>query len=460
MTSAGRCVGGFGLALVLGLGFAARAMAQAPEAKTAAAPGEDPKKLTFSRDIAPVIVANCLKCHAPGGRAVRKFDQSTFQKLRAGGASGPVIVPGKPEESEYVLRIKGESDGPKMPPGDRDLAPATIAQIEEWIRAGARLDPGPGHAADAPLTSYALTPEARKREELARLTPEQRTQRLTDVARERWKKGSPSTAPEATASDHFLLFGLLPKGRAEATLQRLEGQYQALRGLLGPPGSAALNGPEKISIYVFSELTPYVEFVRGHEGREAERGSEAHANFGDEVPYLAAADPLRGGEDPAADRPVSKAARKKQEGRGGPERTLAGLLAEQMGIAATAQAGQPPRWLSLGLGAFLGSRLEPGSPYYRRLRRVTYEQLMAGWLTRAQEALGDRADEGTTRALGFSLVEWLASAWGPRFPPFARGMLGGPEKLDEGIRALFGANREQFLTAWGTWIQPRYRQVR
>ena len=89
-----------------------------------------------------------------------------------------------------------------------------------------------------------------------------------------------------------MLFGLLPKERAEATLKLLEGQYLALRGLLGQPGSAALNGPEKISIYVFNERIPYTEFVNGNENRELEPGTEAHANFGVETPYIAAVDPL------------------------------------------------------------------------------------------------------------------------------------------------------------------------
>lgn len=464
MTGAVRCVGRFGLALGLGASFAsALVMAQAPEAKSDATPGAEQKKLTFSRDIAPVLVGNCLGCHGPSGKAVKKFDQSTFQKLLAGGVSGKAIIPGNPEESELVLRVKGESEGAKMPPGnDKNLADATIAKIEDWIRSGARLDPGPGHAPDALLTAYALTPEMMKREELAKLTPEQRDQKLADVALDRWKKGSPNTTPEQTSGPHFAIFGLLPKERAEATLKLLEGQYLALRGLLGQPGSPALNGPEKISIYVFNELTQYVEFVRGNENRDLETGTEANANFGVENPYLAVSDPLGGREDPSLGQKSSTKTSRKEEEFEGPERTLAGLLAEQMGIAAANQAGKAPRWLSLGLGAYMSSVLEPRSPYYRHLRTVTYDQAAAGWMTKAQEALGGETDEEKVRAIGFSMIEWLATAWRPQFPTFTRGMLEGQQKLDDVIRAHFGpaVGREQFLQVWGQWIATRYRRPR
>jgi mono/diheme cytochrome c family protein len=462
MTSAVRCVGRLGLAMGLGISLVSTlTMAQAT--KPAASETPEEKTLTFSRDIAPVLVGNCLGCHGPGGRAVKKFDQSTFQKLMAGGESGKAIIPGKPEESELVLRVKGESEGRKMPPdNDKDLAPETIAKIEDWIRSGARLDPGPGHTLEAPLASYAATPESLKRDELAKMTPEQREEKLAAVARERWKKGSPNTTPETTSSPHFALFGLLPKDRAEATLKLLESQYLALQALLGRPGSMALNGPEKVSIYVFNEPTAYVEFVRGNENRDVEAGTAASANFGVETPYLAAADPLIGREDPNQGKRPSPSRKKEEDDFSGTERSLAGLLAEQMGIAATNQAGKSPRWLSYGIGAYMGSRLEPSSPYYRRLRSLTYDQGRAGWAPKATEALGDQTDDEKIRSMGFSLIEWLAAAWRLQFPNFVRGMLQGPEKLDDVIRMCFGdsVNRDQFLEGWGQWVAAYYRRPR
>jgi len=42
-------------------------------------------------------------------------DMTTFKALLEGGKSGPVIVPGKPEESLLVLQAEGKQK-PFMPP--------------------------------------------------------------------------------------------------------------------------------------------------------------------------------------------------------------------------------------------------------------------------------------------------------------------------------------------------------
>src|SRR5262245_1186347 len=86
--------------------------------------GRDPG-LKFSRDIAPILVGNCIGCHNPE-RKRGKFDLTTFEKLMAGSDVEKVIVPGKPEESHLVLRLRGE-ETPKMPQGaNNNLADEAI----------------------------------------------------------------------------------------------------------------------------------------------------------------------------------------------------------------------------------------------------------------------------------------------------------------------------------------------
>src|SRR5262249_9418133 len=79
-----------------------------PDMTRAAASGQ----LKFSQDIAPILVANCNRCHTKDGQGVRrgKLDLSTFEKLQKGSAKHKVIEPGKPEESHLVLRINGEEE--------------------------------------------------------------------------------------------------------------------------------------------------------------------------------------------------------------------------------------------------------------------------------------------------------------------------------------------------------------
>jgi hypothetical protein len=85
----------------------------------------------FDRVIAPILIRNCLECHS-GPEPKGKLDLTSRGKAMEGGASGAVIVPGKPGESllwDYV-------DGDEMPPKKR-LGAAEKALIREWIAAGA-----------------------------------------------------------------------------------------------------------------------------------------------------------------------------------------------------------------------------------------------------------------------------------------------------------------------------------
>ena len=442
-----------------GKGLGKRGSTKKAEPAPKAPAAEDDKGPKFSVEIAPILAGNCTRCHNPkqkrGG-----FDLTTFQKLMGGSAERKVIEPGKPDESELVLRIKGESDGPKMPPGQANLAPETIAKIEEWVKAGALLNAG--IEPTATLDSIAPSAADRAKMELAKQSPEQRDKKVEEVGRERWAKATTKTTPNVTSSKNFLLFSNLPKDRAERLVKGMEVQRLTLGNLLGREGGAALSGPEKISLYVFSDMATYVEFVRSVESREVEPNVDHHGRLDVQEPYLAAADPLGGGEEPV----VKKSARSRkaaEEADDGPERTLAGLLVEGMASSATVAGGKPPRWLVQGLGAFVASRVDPrGSSYYAKLRNTAFEQFSLGWETKANEALGGEGSPETVRAVGFSLCEWLAATQGPRFQGFIQGMMEGQEKLDDGVRYLAGdeAKREDFLEAWGRFVASQYGRRR
>ena len=65
---------------------------------------------------------------------MRELDLSTFAGVVRGGDDGPVVTPGKPQESRlYQMVEKGA-----MPKGGKPLIPSQIATIREWIEAGAR----------------------------------------------------------------------------------------------------------------------------------------------------------------------------------------------------------------------------------------------------------------------------------------------------------------------------------
>ena len=81
-----------GLALLGAVWVAALLGAQIP------APTASSTPVSFSREILPVIEANCLTCH---GSSVQlgKLDLRTRESALAGGAHGAAIVPGNAEQS-------------------------------------------------------------------------------------------------------------------------------------------------------------------------------------------------------------------------------------------------------------------------------------------------------------------------------------------------------------------------
>ncbi len=426
-----------------------------PPANSTPTEGKDDGKLKFSRDIAPIFAGNCTGCHNADQRR-GEFDLSTFRGLMAGSQSGPVIVPGKPEQSVLVDMVVSR----KMPRGggNRRLSDEAIGKIQQWVKEGAVLDAG--ISPTATMDKIAPTPEQRRQAELAKLPAEERDKKLEQVAQERWKQAGIATPPATTPGRSFLLFSNLPKERAEGVLKLMEAQRTRLKGLLDSQEAQVLDGAEKTSLYVFNEGNAYAEFVRAVERRELEPGAEAHGRLGVESPYVAAVDPLAGREEPKpSGRRPGRGKSAENEEAFGPLRSLGGLLTEHLAAATVQSAGKAPRWMADGLGAYFASQVEPRSPYYQQLRRSAAEQLQLGWNTKAGEALGDQGTADTIRALGFSLFEWLGSEYRQQTPFFVRGLLqNGPEQLDAVVQGCFGQNinREQFLGSWGQWIAARY----
>ena len=101
-------------------------------------------------DIAPIFAENCVACHG-GEDAVLGLRLDSLDGAKRGSENGPVAIPGKPNESELVRRIKGISE-PRMPlTGPPFLDDTQIAAIVAWIAAGM---PGkaatPGAQAEVP----------------------------------------------------------------------------------------------------------------------------------------------------------------------------------------------------------------------------------------------------------------------------------------------------------------------
>jgi cytochrome c553 len=429
---------------------------------TKAKKGADTGQLKFSQDIAPILVADCIRCHSGDGVGIKKgkLDLSTFSNLQKGTPEHKVISAGNPEESSLVLRIKGE-ETPRMPQGaNQVLSDDAIAKVERWVKQGAKLDTGidPKKL----IASYAANTEQVRRAEVAKLPQKERDKEVEAAGLRRWKQANPKLKPDVVSGDHFVIFSNLPRERALATLKVMEAQHGHLKRLLG----AAASWVEKVSIYVFASRNDFIEFVRSVESHEVDADQVSSGMLSVAQPYVAVVDPLGGRkEEPGAGKRRTRTKRG-EEGQGEgvlADRTLNGLLTEALGSSAVASAGNPPRWLAMGVGTFLAARVEPRSSHYHQLRQTALANYQQGWATKVNEALGgtDQITSDSLHAVGFALVEAMMSIEVSRryFPAFVAGMLAGGDKLDDTLQKVFHGTREDFITDTGEWIAGHYGQL-
>jgi hypothetical protein len=112
-----------------GLPFAVRASSPA---KPAAAP-----RLTYTRDIAPIIYRNCTSCHRAG--EVAPFALQSYQDVRKHAETIAAVT-----KSRYMPPWKADSHGEFI--GERRLTPTQISMLRQWLDQGAP----EGNPADLP----------------------------------------------------------------------------------------------------------------------------------------------------------------------------------------------------------------------------------------------------------------------------------------------------------------------
>jgi hypothetical protein len=98
----------------------------------------------FEKKIRPIFVRHCYECHSGDPKKAKSnFVLDTREGLKKGGESGPVIVPGHPDDSPLIEAVR--YDGLEMPPKEK-LPDELIDALVEWVEMGAP-DPRSGKAA-------------------------------------------------------------------------------------------------------------------------------------------------------------------------------------------------------------------------------------------------------------------------------------------------------------------------
>lgn len=113
-----------------------------------------PKTPLFEKDVLPLLQAKCLRCHGEKAKKA-ELDLRTRSGILKGSESGPVVLPGKPEDSPLYEMVHGG----KMPPGKTDkLAPTEVETIRRWIETGAHFASDQASDSQTTITQHDVIP--------------------------------------------------------------------------------------------------------------------------------------------------------------------------------------------------------------------------------------------------------------------------------------------------------------
>lgn len=174
---------------------------------TANAPAAD---LRFNRDIRPILADHCFQCHGPDASSRKgKLRLDSREGATAERKDHPAVVPGNPEASSLIARVRSSDPDDIMPPPDlkKPLSAEQIQKLEEWIRQGAAYE---GHWAYEPIERPRVPEEPETADNAAGRNP------VDAFIRERLAGRRLSASPEADRRTlfrrlHLDLTGLPPR---------------------------------------------------------------------------------------------------------------------------------------------------------------------------------------------------------------------------------------------------------
>ena len=96
---------------------------------------DPPSAAMFTNGIGPLLKTHCVSCHgAEMQEGSLRLD--SLGGINQGGKSGPVLLPGKPDESLLITAVQRKDDSLQMPP-DEKLPDDAVKLLVEWVQSGA-----------------------------------------------------------------------------------------------------------------------------------------------------------------------------------------------------------------------------------------------------------------------------------------------------------------------------------
>jgi mono/diheme cytochrome c family protein len=349
--------------------------AKGPKLEVTKASGRE--SIKFSRDIAPVLVAQCVDCH--GGQQPRaQLGMDTFARLLRGSQNGVILTPGKPDDSMIVKKLKGTGGGQRMPAGRPPLSNDVIAKFEKWIAEGAKFDgPSPDTETEMVAKIYAVSQMSH-----AELTKER-----ISMATANWKLANPEDKPTQHETTNFLLVGNVGQDRLKEigeAAEKIQGRIAAIFGATA--GQPLIKG--RLTLFVFNKRFDYSEYRQMVEKRSTPSDWSGHWRYTIVDAYACI-------HPPETDR----------------DGTLEALLAEQLAGAYVETLGAVPSWFAQGTAWEVAARLGKKDPRVAQWNDRLPEVLSQ--MTKGDDFLTGKLSAGDAAVANYAFVKSLMSKQAP-----------------------------------------------
>jgi mono/diheme cytochrome c family protein len=91
----------------------------------------------FEKHVRPIFIEHCYKCHSAEAEKIKGgLLLDSKAGVLKGGDHGPVLVPGKPNESRLIAAVRYEDEKLQMPPKTR-LSDEQVQALIKWVELGA-----------------------------------------------------------------------------------------------------------------------------------------------------------------------------------------------------------------------------------------------------------------------------------------------------------------------------------
>jgi hypothetical protein len=386
------------LRLVSATAASAATPMESAELKVVAATGKE--EISYSRDIAPVLLSTCVECHTAQRRS-GQFCMDNFQLLLKGGQEGNPWIPGDAAESVIIKKLKGTL-GQRMPLNRDPLPAETIAKFEKWIKEGAKYDgkdPTQG------------TPILVRNYRIKTLTHDQLAKERVESSHQKWRLASPTSEPTVRESKNFLLIGRTSDVVLGEVADAAEAQAIAVARVC------------RITLFVFPGRYDYSEFGKMVEARQLPPDWRGHSGVDLNDVFGAFVMP---------------------DSAGGSDYTLAGIVGQQIAAAYVGSLSNVPNWFAEGCGHAYAAKADQKAS---RVKKWNDRLLQLAAEKRLDQLLGRGLSPEETEAAAYGFVKGLMQSSG-KFNALLTALRNG-EEFDQAFARTIGPPK----TVLAAWVQ-------